>query len=117
MNASSFPPSSALSIRSLLGDLQSFARREPVQAMALAVGAGLLVNLLPKRAVANTAATLGSALLHPALLALGLTKALELCCQANRSHTSPPHLEGPSHSDLGFGEVSTSSRPSQWIKP
>jgi hypothetical protein len=108
MNTPSCPTVPCFSLSRLLGDLKDFARREPIQAVAMAVGAGLLINLLPKRAVVSTATTLGSALLHPALLALGLTKALELCCRTNTCLITP---EG---NDLS---LSDSSRPSQWIKP
>lgn len=117
MNASPCPAAPCFSLSRLLGDLKAFARREPAQTMAIAVGAGLLINLLPKRAVVGTATTLGIALLHPALLALGLTKAMELCCQ----NTSNPVLPPPN--DLLYPDghdptpVTSSSRPSQWIRP
>ena len=49
--------------------------------MAAAVGAGLLINLLPTRWVAGTAAVVGALLVRPVLLSLGVTKAMELCCK------------------------------------
>jgi hypothetical protein len=68
-------------LRRSLAELKTFARREPGQAMAAAVGAGLLINLLPTRWVAGTAAVVGALLVRPVLLSLGVTKAMELCCK------------------------------------
>ncbi len=68
-------------LRRSLAELKTFARREPGQAMAAAVGAGLLINLLPTRWVAGTAAVVGAMLVRPVLLSLGVTKAMELCCK------------------------------------
>ena len=73
----------------MLGELKQFARREPGQAVAAAVGVGLLINLLPTRLVAGTAAVMGAMLVRPVLLSLGVTKAMELCCQkSSTQHTS-----------------------------
>jgi hypothetical protein len=117
MNAPSCPAAPCFSLSRLLGDLKAFARREPAQTMAIAVGAGLLINLLPKRAVVGTATTLGIALLHPALLALGLTKAMELCCQNSGNPVSPPPNDLFSTDSQDPAAVTASSRPSQWIRP
>jgi hypothetical protein len=68
-------------LRRTLTDIKTFAQREPGQAVAAAVGVGLIINLLPTRLVASTAAVMGAMLVRPVLLSLGLTKALELCCQ------------------------------------
>jgi hypothetical protein len=75
--------------------------------MALAVGAGLVIQLLPKRAIIGTATTLGSTLIYPALLTLGPTKAIEISFPALRpcALTSPPPLI----------DLSDESRPSQWV--
>ena len=97
--------------------LKAFARREPVQAIAIAVGAGLLINVLPKRVVAGTAVTLGSAVLQPALLALGLTKALELCCRNSSSLGPSKEKDLSLTTNQDSAEVTASSRPSQWLKP
>ena len=67
-------------MRSKLHDNKAFAQREPAQAVAVAFGVGLLVNLLPTRVVAGTVSTGGAALLRPMLLSLGITKAIELTC-------------------------------------
>ena len=84
----SVPPSSPAApvrdlpglMRSKLHDIKAFAQREPAQAVAVAFGVGLLVNLLPTRVVAGTVSTVGAALLRPMLLSLGITKAIELTC-------------------------------------
>ena len=68
-------------LRRTLDDVKSFAQREPGQAVAAAVGVGMLINLLPTRLVAGTAALVGAALVRPLLLSLGVTKAMEICCQ------------------------------------
>jgi hypothetical protein len=111
MNDSPIPRPARFSLRQFLGDLQTFARREPAQAMAVALGAGLLVNLLPKRAVVGTVTLLGAAVLHPTLIALGLTKALELCCQSVGNRCSPLPTD-PRSSPID----SANARPSLWIK-
>ncbi len=74
-------PPAELSVRRPLDDLKDFARREPAQAVAAAIGVGLLINLLPTRMVAGTVAIVGATLVRPVLLSLGVTKAVELCCQ------------------------------------
>lgn len=73
-------------LRRALADIKAFAKREPGQAMAAAVGAGLLINLLPTRLVAGTAAAAGAMLVRPILLSLGVTKLMELCCQKSPTH-------------------------------
>lgn len=85
------PPASPLefSIRRTLDDLREFARREPAQAFAAAIGIGLLINLLPSRMVTGTVAIVGAALVRPVLLSLGVTKAMELCCQKSNSPSQP----------------------------
>ncbi len=75
-------------LRRTLADIKSFAQREPGQAVAAALGAGLLINMLPTRWVAGTAAVVGALLVRPVLLSLGVTKVMELCCQ--KSSTQLP---------------------------
>lgn len=85
------PPSPPLdfSVRRTLDDLKEFARREPAQAVAAAIGVGLLINLLPSRMVTGTVAIVGAALVRPVLLSLGVTKAMELCCQKSPQQIQP----------------------------
>lgn len=74
------------SLQRLLEKTEDFIRREPSKAVAVAFGAGLLLKLLPPRAVARPFAAVTAKLLPPTLLGLGLLKAVELarsasCCQ------------------------------------
>ena len=75
---------------------EDYVRREPGKAVAAAFGAGLLLKLLPTRAVARPIAMVVVKLLPPALLGLGLLKAMELCCQKNQCRTSGnPPVDSP----------------------
>jgi hypothetical protein len=89
MNEIPPPPPLEFSVRRTLGDLKEFARREPAQAVAAAIGVGLLINLLPSRMVTGTVAIVGAALVRPVLLSLGVTKAMELCCQKSSNQLLP----------------------------
>ncbi len=68
-------------LRRTLADIKAFAQREPGQAVAAALGVGLLINLLPPRLLVGAATVVGVTLVRPVLLTLGLTKVMELCCQ------------------------------------
>ena len=68
-----------------LGQAEAFARREPAKAVASAFGAGLVLHLLPLRAV--TAVAL--ALARPALISLGLLKLWELCPCEKETKSNP----------------------------
>jgi hypothetical protein len=70
-----------LCLQRTLERTQDYVRREPAKAIAAALGAGLLLKLLPARAMVRPLATLAVTLVPPALLGLGLLKAFELCCQ------------------------------------
>jgi len=89
MNDVPHDPPLEFSVRRTLGDLKEFARREPAQAVAAAIGVGLLINLLPSRLVTGTVAIVGAALVRPVLLSLGVTKAMELCCQKSPKQLLP----------------------------
>ena len=64
---------------SWVGQAEAFARREPVKAVASAVGAGFLLNLLPVRAILGALGAVAFVIARPTLLFLGLLKAWELC--------------------------------------
>ena len=83
-------------IEQVLSTVEDYVRREPVKASAVAFGAGLLLKLLPARAVARPVATLAVKLLPPVLVGLGLLKALEICCphESARPANEPP-VESP----------------------
>lgn len=59
---------------------EDFVRREPVKTVAVAIGAGLILKVLPPRLVARPLTTLAVQLLPPTLIGFGLLKVLELCC-------------------------------------
>lgn|GEM_PF-714137 len=54
----------------------------------MAFGIGLLINLLPTRVIIGTVTAIGVTLLRPTLLILGMTKALEICCNKNPPPTT-----------------------------
>lgn len=81
MNDLESPHPAELCIQRALETTEAYVRREPAMAVAAAFGAGLLLKLLPSRAVARPIATVAVKLLPPTLLGLGLLKAFELCCQ------------------------------------
>jgi hypothetical protein len=72
-NANATEPSS------WLGQAEAFARREPAKAVACAVGAGFLINLLPVRSIVGALGAVAFVVARPTLLYLGLLKAWELC--------------------------------------
>ncbi|MEN3943370.1 hypothetical protein WJU23_18865 [Prosthecobacter sp. SYSU 5D2] len=76
--SSTEPVSSA---QQILDDVKKFAHDDPPMAAAAAFGVGLLITMLPARALLGTAAVVGATLLRPTLLTLGLIKGMELCCK------------------------------------
>lgn len=72
----------------MVNEIKELARREPAKAVAAAFGVGLLINLLPTRVLAGTVTAVGAVLLRPVLLSLGVTKAMELCCQNKTNRTN-----------------------------
>ena len=90
MNPQNLEPTIEAFFHSTMSDLKAFAHREPVQAVAMAFGAGVLINLLPTRLVANSAGAVGATLLRPVLLTLGMIKVAELCCPKAKSSIPVP---------------------------
>ncbi len=92
-----------------LAKTEEYARDKPVQAAALAFGAGLLLNLLPARVLVRPLTAITAKLLPSALAGLGIIKAVELCCgsclacqrQDHHSPASPGNaialMQGTSH--------------------
>ncbi|OYW29655.1 MAG: hypothetical protein B7Z47_04550 [Chthoniobacter sp. 12-60-6] len=70
-----------LCLQRTLEHAKDYVRREPARAVGAALGAGLVLTLLPTRSMVRPVAMLGAALLPPTLLGLGLIKAFELCVQ------------------------------------
>lgn len=83
------------SARQILADLVGLTRREPIKVAAAAFAAGVLINLLPRKAVARVATAVGATLLHPALLSLGVVKAMEWCCQRRQEQVLSPVVALP----------------------
>lgn len=80
------PPHPAeLCLQRAVTNAEAYVRREPAKAVAAALGAGLLIKLLPARAVVRPLSALAVTLLPPVLLGLGIMKAFELCCQQSRA--------------------------------
>jgi hypothetical protein len=62
----------------LLERADEFARHDPTRATLTALGAGIALNLLPLGAIAAKTVDIAFSLVRPALLSLGLFRALEL---------------------------------------
>lgn len=88
MSNVSLSPSASFSLQKMLCKIKDFGCREPSKTLAVAFGVGLLINLLPRRAIAGTAAAVGATLMRPALLSLGVIKAVELC---RKNFTTAPN--------------------------
>ena len=66
-------------VHRLVSRAEDYARREPAKAAAAAFGAGFLLNVIPSRFLVGTVTALAVPLVRPALITLGLVKAVELC--------------------------------------
>ena len=85
MNTQAPPCSSDVCCREWLTTTEEYVSRKPMQAAAVAFGAGLLLNLLPTEVIVKPLTVVASKLLQPALISLGLIKVFELCCQRSPS--------------------------------
>lgn len=81
MNPQTPPHAAELSIHQTLKRVEDCVRREPTKAVVVAMGAGLVLNLLPSRVLARATASIATRLLPPLLLGLGVLKAFEICCE------------------------------------
>lgn len=72
-----------------MDEAESLARREPATVVAAALGAGLVLHLIPTRYLVASVTAVTVTLLRPALLTLGVIKAFELCSIKNHQPTSP----------------------------
>ena len=95
MNDRDPPHPAELCLQRTLAKTEAYVRREPTKAVAAAMGTGLLLKLLPTRALVRPITTLAVALLPPALLGLGLLKAFELCCQSTSKSVPAPSVGQP----------------------
>jgi transcription initiation factor TFIIIB Brf1 subunit/transcription initiation factor TFIIB len=66
-------------VQRLVNDAETMARNEPAKAMAVAMGVGLVLNVLPTRFLVASVTAVTLTVLRPALLTLGVVKAFELC--------------------------------------
>ncbi len=71
-------PKSQTAFDHVLELADEFARKKPTRATVTAFGAGVLLNLLPVGAIVATTVDVAFSLVRPALLSLGLFRALEL---------------------------------------
>ena len=95
MNEPDTPHPAELCVTRALAQVEDYMRREPVKAIAAALGAGLLLKVLPARAVIRPLTTLATLLLPPALTGLGLVKAFELCYEATGHPAKDPAATKP----------------------
>lgn len=82
------PHPAELCLQRMFEKTEQYVRREPAKAVAAAFGAGLLLKLLPDRALVRPITAIAVKLLPPTLLGLGLLKAFELFCQKNHGQIS-----------------------------
>ena len=99
MNATEPPHAAKLCLQELLGKAETYVRREPMKAFVAAIGAGLLLKLLPPRAVARPITELAVTLLPPALLGFGILKAFELCCESVHCKAASPSSPDPHYAE------------------
>ncbi|MFZ2278279.1 MAG: hypothetical protein WAW39_10785 [Prosthecobacter sp.] len=81
MNPQTPPHAAELSIHQTLKRVEECVRREPTKVVVVALGTGLILNLLPSRVLARATASIATRLLPPVLLGLGVLKAFEICCE------------------------------------
>ena len=68
-------------LQKFLTDVREFTRAEPVATVAVVCAVGLLVKLIPRSWIVGTVGVVGTALIRPTLLSLGMTKAMEIYLQ------------------------------------
>lgn len=96
MNSPSTSPHPAeLCLQRAFARVEDYVRNEPAKAVATALSAGLLLKLLPTRALARPLAAAAAALLPPTLVGLGIVKVMELCLQQNPPTSAPAANSAP----------------------
>ena len=81
MNPQTPPHAAELALHQTLKRVEDYVREEPTKAVVVALGTGLVLNLLPTRLLAGVSASIATRLLPPVLLGLGVLKAFEICCE------------------------------------
>ena len=87
INPQSPPHAAELSLHQTLKRVEDCVRREPTKAVVVALGTGLVLNLLPTRMLAGVTASIMTRLLPPVLLGLGVLKAFEIWCEKEDART------------------------------
>ena len=77
-------------VQRFVNDAETMVRNEPAKAMAVAMGVGLVLNMLPTRFLVASVTAVTLTVLRPALLTLGVVKAFELCKSTNKSNIIIP---------------------------
>lgn len=95
MNASEAPHPAELCLHRTLERAEDYVRREPAKAVGAALGAGLVLTMLPARSMVRPIAALCAAMVSPTLLGLGLIKAFELCCQSTPAKEETASVDSP----------------------
>ncbi|WP_395736837.1 hypothetical protein [Prosthecobacter sp.] len=95
MNDPQTPHPIELCFQQTLERAEEYVRREPAKVVGAALGAGLLLSILPARSMKRPIASLGSLLLSPALIGLGLIKVFEICCQTTPCKEAHPRHRHP----------------------
>ncbi len=81
MNPQTPPHAAELFLHQTLKRVEDYVRQDPTKAVVVALGTGLVLNMLPTRVLARATASIVTRLLPPALLGLGVIKAFEICCE------------------------------------
>ena len=79
MNDQDPPHVAELALHRTMQQVEEYVRREPTKAMAVALGVGVLLKILPPRLVASAVSNVAARVVPPTLLALGVLKAFEIC--------------------------------------
>ncbi len=80
-------------VKEFLNEVMEFSRKEPIAAVAAVCAVGLLVKMIPKSWVIGVVGVVGTALIRPALLSLGMTKAMELYLQRPHTQTGSASID------------------------
>ncbi|WP_395746952.1 hypothetical protein [Prosthecobacter sp.] len=89
MNTAPPPQPAEQLVQRLVHDAETMARNEPAKAMAVAMGVGMVLNILPTRFLVASVTAVTLTMLRPALLTLGVVKAFELCNCPSKPQTLP----------------------------
>jgi uncharacterized protein YacL len=97
MNSSSLvvPHPAEQCVQRAFQQTEDYVRREPVSAIIIAFGAGLLLQILPARIIARPISTLAVKVLPTMLLGLGVLKAFEVCSQQCHLAATGEEAESP----------------------